>query len=41
VQNLKIGSFRTFYDTIKIDKENLETEKNIIELMWETLQIEL
>jgi hypothetical protein len=25
----------------KIDKENLETEKNIIELMWETLQIEL
>jgi hypothetical protein len=25
----------------KIDKENLESEKNIIELMWETLQIEL
>ena len=25
----------------KIDKENFDAEKNIIDLMWETLQIEL
>jgi hypothetical protein len=32
---------RGFLVITKIDKENLDTEKNIIDLMWETLQIEL
>ena len=32
---------RGFMVITKIDRENLDTEKNIIELMWETLQIEL
>jgi hypothetical protein len=32
---------RGFMVITKIDKENLDSEKNIIDLMWETLQIEL
>jgi hypothetical protein len=32
---------RGFMVITQIDKENLDTEKNILELMWETLQFEL